>query len=190
LADALASVVTGLGLDACCVLDDCAAQPEPPDPHPVCGDGRVQGSEVCDDGTANATYGHCGGRCDGPHLYCGDGRIDGPETCDDGNTEPGDGCNARCTRENEDDAGDGIAMPTATTRPPLPRPSGKARPAGNSTHAVSRDGGLDGGASAGRKRGGGCGCSTVGAKATQRSFMPMVALSPLLLLGRRYRRRR
>jgi Mg-chelatase subunit ChlD len=107
LADALSGVVIGLGLDACCVLDDCAAQPEPADPRPVCGDGRIEGDEICDDGKDNATYGHCGGHCDGPHLYCGDGRTDGPEQCDNGKTKSDAGarCDQNCMLEEEDDAG-------------------------------------------------------------------------------------
>ena len=96
------------------MLDDCAAQPEPKDPQPVCGDGRVDGNEVCDDGQDNATYGHCGGRCDGPHLYCGDGRTDGPEQCDDGNTKAGDGCDEDCKNEGDDDAGMDMAPMSAS----------------------------------------------------------------------------
>jgi hypothetical protein len=46
LADALAGIVQALGLDSCCVLNDCAAEPEPADPHAVCGDGRVEGMSV------------------------------------------------------------------------------------------------------------------------------------------------
>jgi cysteine-rich repeat protein len=30
---------------------------------------------------------------------CGDGDLDSGEECDDGNTEPGDGCSARCRRK-------------------------------------------------------------------------------------------
>jgi cysteine-rich repeat protein len=106
LADSLASVVSGLGLDACCVLNDCAADPEPANPSPVCGDGRIEGDETCDDGPLNATYGHCGGRCMGLHLFCGDGRVDGPEQCDDGNQRSHDGCDPRCMKDVDDsDAG-------------------------------------------------------------------------------------
>ncbi len=105
LADALAGVVMSLALEACCVLNDCAAEPEPRDPGAVCGDGVVAGDEACDDGADNATYGHCGGLCDRLHLYCGDGRIDGPEQCDDRNAVAGDGCDAHCMHETPADAG-------------------------------------------------------------------------------------
>jgi cysteine-rich repeat protein len=167
LADALAGVVIGLGLDACCVLDDCAAEPEPADPKPVCGDGRVEGDEVCDDGKDNATYDHCGGRCDGPHLYCGDGRVDLPETCDDGNSVTGDGCDDCRLEGGEEDAGmeksdSGIGGQPAgtgtggshgTTSPPPRRPraaNGKA------------DAGKEPGDAAVITSGGDCGCSAVG----------------------------
>ncbi|MEY4513711.1 MAG: hypothetical protein RLZZ450_5833 [Pseudomonadota bacterium] len=109
LANALAGVVSSLGLSSCCILNHCASEPEPKDPGAVCGDGRVEGVEKCDDGADNAKYGHCGGRCTGPHLYCGDARIDGPEQCDDGNTLTGDGCDARCLIEVEP-ASDGSSM--------------------------------------------------------------------------------
>lgn len=99
LADALAGVVSSLGLEPCCVLNDCSEQAEPLDPSSVCGDGKIEGEERCDDGEKNATYGHCGGLCDGLHLHCGDGRVDGPEGCDDGNVLPLDGCDPRCQTE-------------------------------------------------------------------------------------------
>jgi len=107
LADALAGVVTSLGLESCCVLNDCSLQPEPQDPRAVCGDGKIEGEEACDDGADNASYGHCGGLCDRLHLYCGDERVDGPEECDDGNVLPLDGCDPRCVVEpaQELDAG-------------------------------------------------------------------------------------
>lgn len=105
LADALTGIVSSLGLDACCVLNDCEADPEPADPHAVCGDGKVQGDEICDDGPLNATYDHCGGDCKSLHLHCGDGRVDGPEKCDDGNKRAHDGCGPDC--QPDDGAADG-----------------------------------------------------------------------------------
>jgi fibro-slime domain-containing protein len=52
-----------------------------------CGDGIVNGSESCDDGSNNAddAYGGCTRECTlGP--FCGDGKVDAPygEQCDDG----------------------------------------------------------------------------------------------------------
>ena len=53
---------------------------------PTCGDGVVNGTESCDNGTANSdtAYGGCTTKCTwGP--YCGDGHVDNPpEECDDG----------------------------------------------------------------------------------------------------------
>lgn len=139
LADAIENVVLEIGVDACCVLNECAVEDEPADPEPVCGNGIVEGEEVCDDGADNATYGHCGGRCDGPHLYCGDTRFDPPEECDDGNTDEADGCSSSCRRTDDDDGGldegtggtGGFMPPTMPTgglggtggiRPPRPDP--------------------------------------------------------------------
>jgi cysteine-rich repeat protein len=129
LADALAGIVTGLTLDGCCVLQDCSAEPEPSDPNAVCGDGKIENGEVCDDGALNATYGHCGGRCDGPHLICGDMRVDTPEECDDGNTAADDGCDPLCLREDQTRAGGedgGLVVPPALNRPPVARPAPSA----------------------------------------------------------------
>lgn len=50
LANAVAGIVAGLGLDPCCAVNDCALDPEPADPAPVCGDGEQEGDEACDDG--------------------------------------------------------------------------------------------------------------------------------------------
>jgi len=53
----------------------------------TCGNGVVEGTEICDDGEENGTYGHCGDLCttsDG--FYCGDGYLAGGEQCDCGNT--------------------------------------------------------------------------------------------------------
>jgi cysteine-rich repeat protein len=179
LADALSGVVASLGLDSCCVLNDCAAEPEPADPHAVCGDGHVDVGELCDDGPDNATYGHCGAHCAGPHLFCGDGRIDGPELCDDGNTRAGDGCNDHCmpdtagmTTVADDDAGTpktpplvtswsgsngGGAAPRQRTREPLDAGGGDLKP---------------------RSAASGCGCSVLGARAREPS-----ALLVLILVG-------
>jgi cysteine-rich repeat protein len=114
LANALSSIVSSLGLDACCALNQCSNYPEPADPSAVCGDGKVEGDEKCDDGPLNATYGHCSASCDGKHLFCGDGRIDGLEQCDDGNRRERDGCKSDCVLvPDELDAGPADGEPTS-----------------------------------------------------------------------------
>jgi cysteine-rich repeat protein len=68
----------------------------------VCGDGRREASEQCDDG--NKTNGDgCSSVC--RWEYCGNGTIDlnasniAKEVCDDGNNASGDGCSSVCTTE-------------------------------------------------------------------------------------------
>lgn len=76
---------------------------------PVCGNGIVEGAEVCDDGDGidnNA----CNNSCQPNGEFCGDGIVNGTEVCDDGDPfggpcpsdcQPGDGDIVAC--------GDGIA---------------------------------------------------------------------------------
>jgi hypothetical protein len=64
---------------------------------PECGDGEVNGDEVCDDGVNDGSYGGCLEDCSGPAAFCGDGDVNGPEECDDGvNDGSYDGCEADC----------------------------------------------------------------------------------------------
>ncbi len=52
---------------------------------PICGDGVVEGNEVCDDGKNDGKYGDCLPGCLARAPYCGDGIVTTPpETCDDG----------------------------------------------------------------------------------------------------------
>ena len=79
----------------------------------VCGDGKLEGSEVCDDGNTVADDG-CAADCTGVDpgytctggsptsqdtcgTTCGDGKRAGAEVCDDSNAAAGDGCAADCT---------------------------------------------------------------------------------------------
>lgn len=73
-----------------------------PPAEPVCGDGIVAGSEVCDDGNLVDTDA-CLGDC--TLASCGDGFVQqGVELCDDGNTGDSDGCTSTCTLESCGDA--------------------------------------------------------------------------------------
>ena len=52
---------------------------------PTCGDGKVVGDEVCDDGKNDGTYGSCMPGCKARASYCGDTTVNTPnEVCDDG----------------------------------------------------------------------------------------------------------
>jgi cysteine-rich repeat protein len=64
----------------------------------VCGDGKKDPNEACDDGPDNGSSGKCSKTC--TIGVCGDNKIDGPaEECDDGNTKNFDGCDFRCKAE-------------------------------------------------------------------------------------------
>ncbi len=64
-----------------------------PDPVPECGDGVVEGDELCDDGNTVDGDG-CSADC---QLLCGNGVVDDGEACDDGNLIGADGCEVDCT---------------------------------------------------------------------------------------------
>lgn len=71
---------------------------------PVCGDGKVEGLEKCDDGNII--------RGDGCNEFCriegcGNSEIEGDEECDDGNNNNGDGCSSTCEIEVEEPTGGG-----------------------------------------------------------------------------------
>jgi cysteine-rich repeat protein len=78
----------------------------------VCGDGKTEGTEACDDGntvdettcpygtaTCTACNATCTGRLELTGLYCGDGIVSLSERCDDGNTSACGGCDATCSQE-------------------------------------------------------------------------------------------
>jgi cysteine-rich repeat protein len=80
------------GVYACeTVIDTVVGTP------PVCGDGRVEGREACDDGNMTTGDG-CSSICTVESL-CGNGRRDAGEECDDGDVVSGDGCDASCAIE-------------------------------------------------------------------------------------------
>jgi cysteine-rich repeat protein len=69
--------------------------------HPVCGNGRVELGEQCDDGNQTICDG-CSPSCQVER--CGDGAICPGEGCDDGNDTPCDGC----TNCHPDSCGDHV----------------------------------------------------------------------------------
>lgn len=82
--------------------DDTEGDTEEPDPtegnDPVCGDGEVEGDEVCDDGVNDGSYGGCAEDCSAEGPFCGDGDVTDDEACDDGvNDGSYGGCNDDCT---------------------------------------------------------------------------------------------
>ncbi|MDO8648751.1 MAG: DUF4215 domain-containing protein [Candidatus Peregrinibacteria bacterium] len=65
----------------------------------LCGDGKVDPGEECDQGNRNAdtTPNACRTNCS--LARCGDRVVDGNEQCDDGNFRTGDGCDRACKTE-------------------------------------------------------------------------------------------
>ena len=62
----------------------------------VCGNGVVEGDEVCDDGVNDGSYGGCSEDCSGLGPHCGDGEENGAEQCDLGDENGGADCNTHC----------------------------------------------------------------------------------------------
>jgi cysteine-rich repeat protein len=62
--------------------------------RPICGNGRLDPGEQCDDGNTVNGDG-CEASCTLP--ACGNHILDPGEQCDDGNSSDGDGCDANCT---------------------------------------------------------------------------------------------
>lgn len=65
----------------------------------LCGDGRRDPGEECDEGTRNSDLPNRTCRKDCSVPRCGDGVLDGNELCDDGNSRNGDGCDRYCRVE-------------------------------------------------------------------------------------------
>lgn len=92
-------------------------------PQIICGDGKKEGTEQCDDGNTNNNDG-CSNACRLP--VCGNGIREGNEECDDGNNRNGDACTSLCRnagvnsicgngiREGNEECDDGNASNTDT----------------------------------------------------------------------------
>jgi len=65
----------------------------------LCGNGRLDDGEECDDGPGNSDDVADACRTDCSRPYCGDGVVDQGEECDDGSDDDGDGCSAACAWE-------------------------------------------------------------------------------------------
>ena len=71
----------------------------------ICGNGAMEGAEVCDSGAMNGMYGFCNTGCTALGPRCGDAMTNGPETCDDGNGVDTDACRNTCVSAA---CGDGV----------------------------------------------------------------------------------
>ena len=114
----------GDGCSGDCAVEDGWRCPTPGEPcierieeeDAVCGDGLLDGSEICDDGNIESGDGcssECriedGWNCETPgaacektniaEAVCGDGIVADYEECDDGNAEADDGCSSNCALE-------------------------------------------------------------------------------------------
>ncbi len=78
--------IAGAGTRLQVCRNDCSGYVDQPgaacQPKIVCGNGRVEAGETCDDGAQNGTYGHCNRSCNGFAAVCGDGQLSAGETCD------------------------------------------------------------------------------------------------------------
>jgi cysteine-rich repeat protein len=80
-----------------------------------CGNGRIDGTEECDDGNANDNDA-CRNNCtkgNGMPSTCPDGKLDPGEECDDGNQNDEDACLKNCTinKEFAKKCGNGVLDP-------------------------------------------------------------------------------
>ena len=176
LAEAIAGIVAGLGLDPCCAINDCAMDPEPPDPPPVCGDGALEGEEACDDGNR--------ARNDGCDPSC---QIERPLVDrfndDDAGSEEG-GPSAESSRDRDTD------MEVAANDPD----GGKRFSDGDGGRSDPLDAGASRGPDGAIAQGpgtaeDGCSCSAVGARSRAPMSRALACLSALGALCLRVRRR-
>jgi cysteine-rich repeat protein len=95
------ATVVALALLGACAGDDAGdatatSSATTSTPETLCGDGRVDPGEACDDGVNDGSYGGCMPFCQAVGPYCGNGLVDPGEVCDD--AEEGDGYGS-CTTD-------------------------------------------------------------------------------------------
>jgi fibro-slime domain-containing protein len=100
------NLVANDGCSQFCKIEDGWACDDDGCHRTVCGDGRLEGTEGCEDNNDDP-FDSCGncqvrprctiGACE---TRCGDGMIFAGEACDDGNTMNGDGCSSDCELED------------------------------------------------------------------------------------------
>ena len=66
---------------------------------PICGNGRIETGEVCDDGNT-ADLDGCSSTCQTEQAVCGNNIVETGETCDDGNRLNGDSCPSDCIAQS------------------------------------------------------------------------------------------
>ncbi|HWQ60253.1 MAG TPA: DUF4215 domain-containing protein [Candidatus Fimivivens sp.] len=72
-----------------------------PKETPVCGNGKVEKGEACDEGSRNGGD-SCTKTCQKPVVVdpvCGNGKVEKNESCDDGNQNDGDSCTNTCENQ-------------------------------------------------------------------------------------------
>ncbi len=93
---AFPSTVAALGGQAPTPTPTPTPVPTPTPPANLCGNGKVDAGEACDDGGSNGSYGACKTDCSGAGPKCGDGVVQSVEQCDDGNASNTDACLNTC----------------------------------------------------------------------------------------------
>lgn len=83
-----------LGMDGC----TCDKSKSSCLPVAVCGDGIVEGDELCDEKELNNDDNPDACRSNCRPAYCGDGVQDSSESCDDGNGADNDDCTTACSK--------------------------------------------------------------------------------------------
>ncbi len=164
-----------------------------------CGDGTLQGPEICDDGDDNSDTDADACRTDCTEPRCGDGATDTGEECDDGNDNSdidADACRTDCRfptcGDGVVDGGEECDGPTGSTCEDIGAGSGFA-PCNEATCSWDTDGceeipsGADAGTDTGEERAtpGDDGCSAASAGGAPGAGLWLLAAAGMLLRRRR-----